>query len=179
MGRIIIFGNKVLQSNLSNNEIDFINSSDLIFRVNHMNNLSQTGNRVDGMWLEANFNFLKKCSEEHKDFIQQCGIIYCPEGHKKRLSKVITDLNDKEVNIISDNFLKKINCSNNCVSTIRLAYCLLNDERYLDFDIYILGFDKDRSLSPQYKIHYHKPKIDQEYLDKLLLNKRIHFIEHD
>jgi hypothetical protein len=45
--RMIIFGNKIPEKELTKEQIGYINSSDVIVRVNRMNNIHQTGERVD------------------------------------------------------------------------------------------------------------------------------------
>lgn len=49
---ILIIGNKPIKQ-LSKEQIDFINSFDIIIRVNGMNNLNETGGRVDWWWLNV------------------------------------------------------------------------------------------------------------------------------
>ena len=58
--KILIIGNKPIPQ-LSKEKIDFINSFDIIIRVNGMNNLNETGGRVDWWWLNVwNWDILKK-----------------------------------------------------------------------------------------------------------------------
>lgn len=47
MKRLLLFGNKPLDKKLSQEQIDHINSFDVIVRVNKMDNLNRTGGRVD------------------------------------------------------------------------------------------------------------------------------------
>ena len=57
---ILIIGNKPIKQ-LTKEQIDFINSFDIIIRVNGMNNLNETGGRVDWWWLNVwNWGVLKK-----------------------------------------------------------------------------------------------------------------------
>ena len=49
---ILIIGNKPIKQ-LSKEQIDFINSFDIVIRVNGMNNLNETGGRVDWWWLNV------------------------------------------------------------------------------------------------------------------------------
>lgn len=58
--KILIIGNKPVQ-HLSEEKIMFINSFDVIVRVNGMNNLNETGGRIDWWWLNVwNWKVLKK-----------------------------------------------------------------------------------------------------------------------
>lgn len=58
--KILIIGNKPIKQ-LSKEQIDFINSFDIVIRVNGMNNLNETGGRVDWWWLNVwNWEVLKK-----------------------------------------------------------------------------------------------------------------------
>ena len=50
--KILIIGNKELSKQLTQEQIDYINSFDIIVRVNRMNNIEQTGCRVDWWWLD-------------------------------------------------------------------------------------------------------------------------------
>lgn len=57
---VLIIGNKPIKQ-LSKEQIDFINSFDIIIRVNGMNNLNETGGRVDWWWLNVwDWEVLKK-----------------------------------------------------------------------------------------------------------------------
>lgn len=57
---ILIIGNKPIKQ-LSQEQIDFINSFDIVIRVNGMNNLNETGGRVDWWWLNVwDWEVLKK-----------------------------------------------------------------------------------------------------------------------
>ena len=57
---ILIIGNKPIKQ-LSKEQIDFINSFDIVIRVNGMNNLNETGGRVDWWWLNVwDWEVLKK-----------------------------------------------------------------------------------------------------------------------
>ena len=56
---ILIIGNKPIKQ-LSKEQIDFINSFDIIIRINGMNNLNETGHRIDWWWLNIwNWDVLK------------------------------------------------------------------------------------------------------------------------
>jgi hypothetical protein len=57
---ILIIGNKPIKQ-LSEEQINFINSFDIIIRVNGMNNLQETGGRVDWWWINIwDWDVLKK-----------------------------------------------------------------------------------------------------------------------
>lgn len=57
---VLIIGNKPIKQ-LSKEQIDFINSFDIVIRVNGMNNLNETGGRVDWWWLNVwNWGVLKE-----------------------------------------------------------------------------------------------------------------------
>ena len=47
---ILLIGNKPIEQ-LTENQINYINSFDIIVRCNGLNNLEQTGGRIDWWWL--------------------------------------------------------------------------------------------------------------------------------
>ena len=49
--KLLLFGNKQID-NVDKEMIDIINSFDIIMRVNKMDNLTETGNRVDWWWFD-------------------------------------------------------------------------------------------------------------------------------
>lgn len=52
--KILIIGNKEIDFPISDEKLNFINSFDIIVRVNRMNNFEATGQRVDWWWLDHN-----------------------------------------------------------------------------------------------------------------------------
>ena len=57
--KILIIGNKEVDFPISDEKIKFINSFDIIVRVNRMNNFFETGQRVDWWWLDHNIKNFK------------------------------------------------------------------------------------------------------------------------
>ena len=94
--KMIIFGNKMLPKDLSKEQVDYINSFDVIVRVNRMNNINQTGNRVD--WWHPDIcrgflNFLDDEERMNKIDFSQISRIYLT---KKVLKKFLIDRDVKE-----------------------------------------------------------------------------------
>ena len=82
---ILIIGNKPIKQ-LSKEQIDFINSFDIIIRVNGMNNLNETGGRVDWWWLNVwNWGVLKE-NIGNKDY-SSTKIIFIDKGSAKLCTK--------------------------------------------------------------------------------------------
>lgn len=70
--KILIIGNKEVDFPISDEKLKFINSFDIIVRVNRMNNFFETGQRVDWWWLDHNikkFKFDSKIVTEVKRII--------------------------------------------------------------------------------------------------------------
>lgn len=188
--RLIIIGNKPCsgQEIINGYNIsDFINTFDLVFRVNKCDNYYKTGTRCDNIWFESNSHFMDvfKDTDKINSILKNVssGNIYCHECWYNNCVNFISkygfkSLIDKIIKISGDDFKNKISIPNNCVSTLRFIYLILYLEKYKDYDIYIICFDLYRNKSTQYlNSTWHNKNLDQNYISKLLLNDRIYFID--
>lgn len=180
MKKLIIVGNK----NITGNEIinnmhinEFVDSFDLVFRVNKFDNYGKSGLRTDGAWLETNGHFVN--NHKNSEQIQHLDYVFVPEGHRQRIDNVIFNEKTKNnVTLIGTKTIENFGCNDRCVSTIRLAYSIINDERFNDYEITIICFDSDRihSGSQQYG-GWHTADRDQMYVDELKSNYNVKFID--
>lgn len=106
--KILIIGNKVLSKQLTQEQIDYINSFDIIIRVNRMNNIEQTGGRVDWWWVDHTITKYKFDD------------IYC-----KNLKKIF-------LNNTSTNFFRLYNVKSDLVQYIRLRCYFKNLPRNIE-----------------------------------------------
>jgi hypothetical protein len=114
---ILIIGNKPIKQ-LSKEQIDFINSFDIIIRVNGMNNLNETRGRVDWWWLNVwNWEVLKN-NIGNKDY-SSTKVIFIDKESANLCTKNEFFSN---LPLLKDNIL--------CFYTQQLNVNILNQEKY-------------------------------------------------
>ena len=193
---ILIIGNKPIKK-LSKEEIDFINSFDIVIRVNGMNNLNETGGRVDWWWLNVwNWEVLKK-NIGNKDyssakiiFIDKQSKYLCERG---KLLKNLYKLNDdilkfntdcSSINLYNIHNLwepKKIERTIPTTDVICISYMVA---KYPNIKLFFTCLDIETreqlfKTHPNWKNTWHENVggLEADFLKKLIENKNLEYVK--
>lgn len=184
MEKLILIGNKPVTKDMSyiDNEFDYV------LRVNRMLNLGNTGNRIDGVFLGAYYDFVNKFNGgPHRDKYKSIKDIYMtPEikGSFYHYPLYITQEQWDNTKIYDFSIAKK-NIGCNATSTVCMLYSLLHDDNIKSkYDIYLTGLDiegrgkmMEEGLQWKYTGHKLVGDIEEQYIKKCINDKLIKFIE--
>lgn len=193
---ILIIGNKPIKQ-LSEEQIDFINSFDIVIRVNGMNNLKETGGRVDWWWLNVwNWEVLKK-NIGNKDY-SSTKVIFIDKHSEKFCSKqqLFTKLpllkqstlyfyNKWETNKMSEQNILWIPTARDCTipttDVICISYMI---SKFPNTKLYLscLDIEKREELfktHSNWKDTWHENVggLESNYLKELIKNNKIEYID--
>ncbi len=165
-----------------------IDSFDYVLRISRMNYLYLTGNKIDGIYLEANAVFKKIFNGgNHKDKIKNAKNIfmheYCYDNFKEWKS-YLTDRQHNSVEIISHLPAIQAIDYDKPTSPILILVHLLNSEWKDLYDIYITCLDvenRDTLIDNNTFWAFHKGGgvYEKEYLIKLIKDGTIQRIEDE
>lgn len=193
---ILIIGNKPIKQ-LSKEQIDFINSFDIIIRVNGMNNLNETGGRVDWWWLNVwDWEVLKK-NIGNKDY-SSAKIIFVDKQSKRfceknKLLKNLYKLNNNVLKFNTDcsstnlynthNLWKpnKIECTIPTTDIICISYMVY---KYPNTKLFFTCLDIE-TREQLFKTHsnwkntWHENVggLEADFLNKLIKNKNLEYVK--
>ena len=196
--RAILIGNKILDYTLTDKQLKFINDSDVIIRNNRLNNIRQTGNRIDVWWVDICrdfFNLFDKSIDISgvKDIYLNKYGSYCLDHYphfKAAFVKTFknTNLNKQAVIHKSPNKYSHFELNNhpewwpinnpieNKTAATTAVICLSHMiEIYKDYDFYVFGMDIDnrgqlfKELSMwKNSWHANAGEYEERYLKELL-----------
>jgi hypothetical protein len=194
--KILIIGNKPIQ-HLSEEKIMFINSFDVIVRVNGMNNLNETGGRIDWWWLNVwNWKVLKK-NIGNKDY-SSTKILLIDKYSEWLTSKkdVFNNLPKLNKNILkfntkwaSSDYFQKNNIWNpnkeECtIPTTDVACISYLTSKFNNTKLYLTCLDIEEreklfKSHSNWKGTWHENvgKLECNYLKELIKNKKIEYVE--
>lgn len=183
--RLILVGNKpVYRTGLDT----IVDSFDYVLRISRMNNLGDTGYRIDGIYLEAN-NVFKNIFKggENKDEIKKAKNVFMHRYWYERFQEwelYLTSQQYYSVEIINhETAIKDIGFERPTSAVLMLAY-LLNSSWKDRFHIHIAGLDIENRAelidhNPLWSYHNGAGKFEEKYLKKLIENKLITRIEDE
>jgi hypothetical protein len=161
--KLVFVGNKPPIRETLANEID---SFDYVMRINRMNYLGHTGNRIDGLCLEANHEFKHEFKGgENKKSIKNAGqILMRPFWHSNfsNWDEYLTVEQYKNIELIEDRFAIAETGFERLTTSILLLGCLLNSHWSDEYDIYkscltpvvLVVFFKNKPLQKAYRLRY-------------------------
>lgn len=168
--RLILVGNKLAYKTGLNTEID---SFDYVLRISRMNNLGVTGNRIDGIYLEANniFKYVFK-GGENKDEIKKAKNIFMHQHWYENFQEwesYITKEQYKSIEIINHKVaIQDIGFERPTSAVLMLAY-LLNSSWKDRFHIHITCLDVENRAklidnNPLWSYHNGAGVFEENYL---------------
>ena len=183
--KLVFVGNKPPMRETLSNEID---SFDYVMRINRMNYLGHTGNRIDGLCLEANHLFKHEFKGgENKKSIKNAGQILMRPfwyGHFSNWEEYLTEEQYKNIELIEDRFAINETGFERLTTSILLLGYLLNSHWSEEYDIYITCLDvENRALLidnfPIWNWHKGAGLYEQRFLMDKLKNKQIFRLEDE
>ena len=183
--KLVFVGNKPPMRETLSNEID---SFDYVMRINRMNYLGHAGNRIDGLYLEANheFNHEFKGGENKKSIKNAGQILMRPfwYGHFSNWEEYLTEEHYKNIGLIEDRSAIAETGFERLTTSILLLGYLLNSHWSEEYDIYITCLDvENRALLidnfPIWKGHKGAGLYEQRFLIDKLKNKQIFRLEDE
>ena len=203
--RAILIGNKVLDYTLTDKQLKFINESDVIIRVNRLNNIHQTGNRIDVWWVDICrdfFNLFDKSIDVSnvKDvYLNKYGS-YCLDHYPHFKAAFVNTFNgilNRQAVIHKSGYVSHYELLNHpkwwpldnlqenktaaTTTIICLSYMI---EIYKDYDFYVFGMDIDnrgqlfKELSMwKNSWHANAGEYEERYLKELLAAGKIKDLE--
>lgn len=204
--KILIIGNKEVDFPISDKKLKFINSFDIIVRVNRMNNFFETGQRVDWWWLDhniKNFKFDNKIVAEVKRVILNVSTVnvFGLSVSKNdpldivKLKKIFPNLpynceiikNPKyhNCNICERNKYWNINAKNRTIpTTFVIALSHLINEYSDEYDIYITctdleGRDILYKTNPIWSTRWHRNvgQYEEDYIKLMIKEGKIKYLD--
>lgn len=177
--KLVFVGNKPPMRETLANEID---SFDYVMRINRMNYLGHTGNRIDGLYLEANheFNNEFKGGDNKKSIKNANKILMRPfwYDHFSNWQEYLTYEQYSNIELIEDRFAINETGFERLTTSILLLGYLLNSHWRDEYDIYITCLDvENRALLidnfPIWKGHKGAGLYEQRFLMNKLKKKQI------
>ena len=194
--KILIIGNKPIQ-HLSEEKTMFINSFDIIIRVNGMNNLNETGGRVDWWWLNVwNWDVLKAnindrdyspvqvlLIDKHSEYLTNKKNVF---NNLPKLNKNILKYNTKWA---SGDYFQKNNIWNpneeDCTIPTTDVICVSYlTSKFSDTKLYLTCLDIEEretlfKTHSNWKGTWHENvgRLECNYLKELIKNKKIEYVE--
>lgn len=174
--RLILVGNKpVYRTGLHT----IVDSFDYVLRISRMNNLGNTGYRIDGIYLEAK-NVFKNVFKggENKDEIKRAKNIFMHRFWYERFQERELYLTDQQYDIIEiidhETAIKDIGFERPTSAVLMLAY-LLNSSWKDRFHIHITGLDIENRAelidrNPLWSYHNGAGIFEEKYLKELIAN---------
>lgn len=143
MKKLVLIGNKPISTDISS----IIDSFDFVIRVNRMNNIPNTGYKINGYYLSMNdrFKFIYN-GGEHKDLIKEASIIITKDRFLKDTEHIfdyITEAQYKSAETIDYENAKQNIGARFPTSTICCLNHLLTTHWNNDYEIWITGIDID------------------------------------
>lgn len=183
--RLILVGNKPAYRTGLRTIVD---SFDYVLRISRMNNLGAAGNRIDGIYLEANdvFKYVFK-GGENKNAIKRARNIFMHRywyEHFQEWETYLTKQQYDSVEIINhEAAIKDIGFERPTSAVLMLAY-LLNSSWKDKFHIHITCLDVENRTelidnNPLWNYHNGTGRIEEDYLKKLIQNGAITRIEDE
>ena len=177
--RLILVGNKPAYRTGLHVIVD---SFDYVLRISRMNNLGVTGNRIDGIYLEANdiFKYVFK-GGENKNEIKRAKNIFMHQYWYERFQEwkiYLTRRQYDSVEVINhETAIQDIGFERPTSAVLMLAY-LLNSPWKDRFDIYITCLDIENRAelidnNPLWNYHNGAGIIEERYLKNLIENELV------
>jgi hypothetical protein len=192
---ILLIGNKPIEQ-LTENQINYINSFDIIVRCNGLNNLEQTGGRIDWWWLNIwNWDAIKSnlgdkdydkyelimMDKQTKNFITEQSLL--TNLPKIKNINNICYTNQDSFSLYNQKDLWKINYKDNVPTTdvICLSY-LLNKFQLSNIHLMCLDIDNREELFKTHKNwsktwHKNVGGLERDYINKYISNNKLTFID--
>lgn len=181
--RLILVGNKPsYKTGLS----AIVDSFDYVFRISRMNNLGATGNKIDGIYLEANnvFKYIFK-GGDNRDEIKRAKHIFMHQywyEHFQEWELYITKQQYDSIELIDyEAAIRDIGFERPTSAVLILAY-LLNSSWKDRFHIHITCLDVENRAqlidnNPLWNYHNGAGIIEENYLKQKINNGLIKLIE--
>lgn len=198
--KILIFGNKpVVKKDLFNEYV--LHNFDYIIRVNRFNNIKETGEKTDILYLNLCNGWVKLLDEESKKYLKDIKKFYVNINNSRnlipKLSEVIRSTGNYNFSIKSMPWLPFRFPEEYCFwepsreerTTPTTAIVLISNiiKRYKDeYDIYFTCvdfYDREELLKNNFpwKNTWHKNvgKYEKEFLEDMVNKGYLHFLDHD
>ena len=183
--RLILVGNKpACRAGLPT----LVDSFDYVLRISRMNNLGDTGNRIDGIYLEANhvFKYVFKGGENREEIKRAKNIFMHRNWYDnfQEWNEYLTEEQYYSVEVIDhEAAIKDIGFERPTSAVLMLAY-LLNSPWKDKFHIHITGLDVENRAglidnNPLWGYHNGAGKYEEEYLKRMIRNGIIERIEDE
>lgn len=184
--RLILVGNKPPKRK---NLAQIIDSFDFVVRINRMNYLGKAGNKTDGIFYEANwqFNNIYK-GGEHKDQLKEIGKIFMRERwHESFFSewhRYISREQYEHIEVINEYHAVEATKFERLTTSILMLGHLVNEDWKEKYDIHITCLDVENRAylidnDPNWDYHKGAGVPEQEYLMELLKQKKISRLHDD
>lgn len=176
---LILVGNKPPRRKKIAKQID---SFDFVLRINRMNYLGLTGNRIDGAFYEVNWqmNNIYKGGEHYLEIKRVPKIFMRRHWYNAfhNWDEYLTRTQYENIEIINESFASEATCCDNTTNAIRVLAHLLNTQWKENYDIYITCLDVEHRAylidnNPIWEAHHGAGEPEQEFLESLLKNKQI------
>lgn len=170
--KLIVVGNKPPKKEGISEEID---SFDYVLRINRMNYLGASGNKIDGLFLEANEEFKYKYNGGlNKHRIKEAGKIFMRKMWYERFTDwnlYLAPYQYNKIEIIDESFVIKETGFQRLTSAILVIGYLLNSIWKKNYQIYITCLDVEKRAEtlnndPTWNWHRGSGEPEQEYLLK-------------
>lgn len=182
---LILVGNKPVYKTGLNKIID---SFDYVLRISRMNNLRDTGNRIDGIYLEANdeFKYIFKGGENKEEIKKAKNIfMHCYwYDNFQEWKEYLSEKQYSSVEIINHKAaIKDIGFERSTSAILMLAY-LLNSSWKDKYNIFITCLDVENRAAlidnnPLWGYHNGAGIVEENYLKRLIENSIIKRIKDE
>jgi len=176
---LILVGNKPPKKKSLSRKID---AFDFVVRVNRMNYLGKAGNRIDGAFYEINWqmNHIYK-GGEHKTELKGISKFFMRSHWYHSFTnwaEYISETQYKNIEIINESYANEGTLVENTTSAIKVLAHLLNTKWNDEYNIWITCLDVEHRAwllenNPIWEYHIGAGKAEQDYLQKLLKEKKI------
>lgn len=176
---LILVGNKPPKKKSLAKKID---AFDFVVRINRMNYLGLSGNKIDGAFYEINWQMNNIYhGGEHKDEIKRIKKIFMRRHWYNSFNnwpQYLTPEQYKEIEVINESYANEATKYENTTNAIRVLAHLLNTHWKEEYEIWITCLDVEHRAylienDPIWDFHKGAGIPEQEYLEEELKNKNI------
>lgn len=184
MKKLLLIGNKLIDKDISAK----VDAYDYVVRVNRMNNIPNTGTKINGYYLGMWKDFREKYhGGEHKELIKNAEIVFCCNRVYKNTQNIfdyITQEQYDNVEIIDIDKSRKGIGTKFPTSTISVLWHLVNSHWADEYEISITGIDiegRDELFRTNWEwastAHITAGKAEADYMLKLISEGKIKVLE--